>query len=135
MARYELTGMIDPALMNLREAAFGDFSEELDFHTAQNMVIAAQEAFMTIPAEIRSRFNNDPGQLMTWLNDKNNIDEAIRLGLAHITKEAPNDKHPENHPGPHRPPANTPEPETRTHPRTPGAPPPKQPAPSGGVND
>lgn len=59
----------------------GDFTEVVDFQSAMNVVRAAEEAFMQIPAETRARFANDPARLYEFLNDSGNRDEARKLGL------------------------------------------------------
>lgn len=60
---------------------YGDFTGARDYHSACNLVLAAQEEFMSLPAEVRSRFNNDPGELVDFLSDSKNRDEAVKLGL------------------------------------------------------
>lgn len=60
---------------------FGDFTFGSDYHTAMNQVRAADEAFMSLPAAVRSRFDNDAGKLLDFLADEKNVDEAERLGL------------------------------------------------------
>lgn len=64
-----------------RTPQFGDFSEVSDYQTALNQVMAAQESFMALPASVRSRFGNDPGQFLAFVGDPNNREEAIKLGL------------------------------------------------------
>lgn len=64
-----------------RKPMFGDFSDIGDFHSVQNRLIACQESFLTLGADIRERFNNDPAQLLAFLSDVKNKDEAIKLGL------------------------------------------------------
>jgi len=60
---------------------YGDFTGVLDYHSAVNAVLAAQDDFMELPAQMRSRFNNDPAQLIDFLGNENNREEAIKLGL------------------------------------------------------
>lgn len=60
---------------------FGDFTHATDYKTALDAVIHAQDAFMTLPAAVRSRFANDPGQLLDFIADDKNRDEAVKLGL------------------------------------------------------
>lgn len=60
---------------------YGDFTGAEDYHTLMNKLIDAQDAFSTLDAPIRERFNNDPGQLFQFLNNENNRQEAINLGL------------------------------------------------------
>ena len=60
---------------------YGDFTGVLDYHTAVNAVLAAQDQFMELPAQMRSRFDNDPAKLIDFLNKVENREEAIKLGL------------------------------------------------------
>lgn len=55
---------------------FDDVSEfPTDYHSAMNFVLEAQEGFMSYPAEVRSRFDNDPGNFIAALNDPNQQEE------------------------------------------------------------
>lgn len=81
MRRYEKTGvLVDPGVRMSRAPQFGVF-ENFDFHECQNRVALAKEAFMALPARIRTRFSNDPGMLLQFVGDESNRDEAIKLGL------------------------------------------------------
>lgn len=78
MKKCRKTGL----LPNRGEPGFyGDFSEVGDFQESQNKVILAQERFMTLPAEIRKKFDNDPGKLLDFMADPENIEKAIELGI------------------------------------------------------
>ena len=46
-----------------------------------NRVLAAKTEFESLPAQIRARFQNDPAQLIEFLQDENNRPEAEELGL------------------------------------------------------
>ncbi|MEO5351179.1 MAG: hypothetical protein H7836_16280 [Magnetococcus sp. YQC-3] len=76
--RFGLTGELPN---DLRMPISGDFSGVPDFHAAMNMVRSAQEEFLRVPADIRARFSNDPQQLMSFLEDDSNRDEARKLGF------------------------------------------------------
>lgn len=67
----------------------GDFTNIPDFHTAMNLVRQAQEEFVRVPAEIRARFNNDPGRFMDFFEDPANYDEALKLGLVNVRPVPP----------------------------------------------
>lgn len=67
----------------------GDFTNIPDFHTAMNLVRKAQEEFVKVPAEVRARFNNDPGRFMDFFDDPANYDEALKLGLVNARPPAP----------------------------------------------
>ena len=60
---------------------YGDFTGVLDYHSAVNAVLAAQDEFMDLPAQMRARFDNDPAKLIDFLGNEENREEAIKLGL------------------------------------------------------
>lgn len=64
-----------------RYPSFGDFSQVPDFHSAQLILAHSNEEFMSLPSGIRKRFNNDVSQLLSFLDDESNFDEAVKLGL------------------------------------------------------
>ena len=92
--RFGLTGELP---QNLVVPLTGDFTEAVtDFQTAMNHVRASEEAFMKLPAQIRARFNNDPQQLLEFVEDERNRDEAIKWGIVNAPKaEEPAPKPPE----------------------------------------
>lgn len=82
IAKYNRTGvLVDPSVPRSGSAMFGDFSEVKDFHSAQNAICAAAEAFGELDSKIRRRFNNDPGQLIAFLDNPENFEEGVKLGL------------------------------------------------------
>ena len=116
MKRFEKTGIIDHVAAV--EGSYGHFLEApVDYHTAMNIVVEAQEMFMTVPAKIRERFGNDPGAFLAFVEDPENEDELVKLGLA-------NARRPEPAPGPVEPaPAPTPQaPPSTPEPAEPGKP-------------
>ncbi|AXH77600.1 MAG: internal scaffolding protein [Microviridae sp.] len=86
--RFGLTGELP---VNERMPISGDFTGVTDFQSALNAVTQAQQAFNDLPAELRYRFNNDPGRLLSFLDDVQNIEEAVKLGIVVKPKEAPRD--------------------------------------------
>jgi phage internal scaffolding protein len=78
LQKFNITGLLPEAPLSPR---YGDFSGIGDYHTALNRVIAAQDEFEGLPAQIRARFDNDPAQLIEFLQDENNRPEAEELGL------------------------------------------------------
>lgn len=60
---------------------FGDFTNVSDYQESCNRVIEAQMQFEALDSKIRSRFANDPANLMNFLQDPSNIEEGIALGL------------------------------------------------------
>lgn len=59
-----------------------DFSERVfSFQDAMDLVVAARESFQAMPAEVRARFQNDPGQFVDFCSKEENRDEMRKLGL------------------------------------------------------
>jgi len=52
-----------------------------DFHAAQQFMLDANDLFMEYPADVRSRFDNDPGKFLEYFRDDANREEAIRMGF------------------------------------------------------
>lgn len=63
-------------------ARFEDVSEAPDFQTVQNIINRGTEAFMGLPASLRTRFDNDPVQFLDFVHDPSNLDELRKLGIA-----------------------------------------------------
>lgn len=80
MKSYVETGTINHK--NPRPGIFGDFSDVKDFKESLELVQYANEQFMALPANVRSRFNNNPAELVEFCNHTTNLEEAISLGLA-----------------------------------------------------
>lgn len=79
MSRYLKTGVL-PENINQLAAQYLDCSE-LDFLEAQNIVAGAKSLFTELPSSVRNQFENDPAQLLAFLNDPNNAQAAAELGL------------------------------------------------------
>lgn len=77
--RFHLTGEMPQVIEKLPSAS--DYEGIFDFQSAMNAIVAAQRQFMTFPAKLRARFENDPQQLLEFLEDTENREEAERLGL------------------------------------------------------
>ena len=70
---------------NVRVPQYVDFEEAFDFQSSMNVIRAAEEAFNAMPAEVRDRFQNDPGRFLEFANDASNYEEALKMGLAIVT--------------------------------------------------
>lgn len=85
--RYGITdGAIPPAPADPRY--YGDFSDAVDFREAMDRINEAQQRFSELPADLRSRFHNDPVLLHDWVSDPANQEEAVKLKLL-TKKETP----------------------------------------------
>lgn len=76
--RFGLTGKMPDSV---RLPSYGDFEGVVDYHSALNAVIAAEDGFMRLPAQLRSRFHNDPAALLEFVGDEANRAEAVKLGI------------------------------------------------------
>lgn len=76
--KYASTGVLTH--VNEGTPSYGDFSP-VDFLDSMNLVISAQAAFDGLPSSLRRRFGNDPYELLSFLANDENREEAIKLGL------------------------------------------------------
>lgn len=81
MNQYDRTGLITH--VNTAKSDYGDFTEVNEYQDSLNMVIAAQDAFMELPSNIRKRFGNDAGAFMEFATNPDNEKAMVSLGLAH----------------------------------------------------
>lgn len=66
-----------------------DISEAAtDYQSAMNQLLAAQAQFMSLPASIRSEFQNDPGKFVAFASDPENLPKMVEMGLA-VKREEP----------------------------------------------
>jgi len=86
IARFLRTGEMPPPRA---PGAYGDFTQVTDFQSAMEQLRAARSAFMELPAELRAEFENDPAQLLEFVQDDSNYDEAVELGLVPPRPKAP----------------------------------------------
>lgn len=84
--RFGLTGEM-PQVLNFPQ--YGDFTGIFDYQTAMNVVVQGREEFMKLPAKLRARFHNDPAEMLDFLADDDNKDEAIKLGLVKAPDPVP----------------------------------------------
>lgn len=89
MARYRTHGVMPT--MRVQEPRYLDVSAVPDFHTAMQIVIDSEAAFMTLPAAVRKEFGNDPGAFVEYASNPDNIGQMREWGLAAPEKapEAP----------------------------------------------
>jgi len=76
--RFGLTGQLPPAMV---APQYGDFTGISDYQSALNAVIAAEESFMQMPADVRNRFENDAGRFLAFCYDEKNAAEMEKMNL------------------------------------------------------
>lgn len=89
MARYKMSNF-DPSTLPVatRQALTGDFSNAPEsYHAALSYITDTKRAFMSLDAELRAKFHNDPQEFLDFVADPKNAEEIISLGLADAVKE------------------------------------------------
>jgi len=75
-------GLGQAAPVTARMPMQGDFDEIFDYRTALERVQSAERAFMQLPPQLRAQLENDPANLLPFIQDPRNAKELVRLGLA-----------------------------------------------------
>lgn len=76
------------ALTSAAQPRFMDLTA-IDYMAANNRLVDGRRAFMQLNSKIRARFQNDPYQLLRFLDDPENHEEAVKLGLKTHTETPP----------------------------------------------
>jgi len=79
VTKYKRTGQLSH--VRSQQATYQDVSEIPDLLTSLTQVQKAKDAFLTVPAELRKKLDNDPVNFIEYLNDPKNDSEAIKYGL------------------------------------------------------
>lgn len=93
VSRYNRTGILP---VNNLPPIYGDVSlMPKDYAEATSMISSANSWFSSLPSALRSRFDNSPEKILSFLSDPANHDEAVKLGLVEAPKiEKPIEKTP-----------------------------------------
>ena len=84
LSRYKNTGSLytaDQLMKAKRRPQFGDFTGISDYQDSLDKMREALQLFGDLPLALRQRFSDDPVQLLEFLQDRNNFDDAVKLGL------------------------------------------------------
>lgn len=84
--QYHRTGLLP---QGTRQPMFGDFSSGDDFAESLIRIQEAQADFDALPSAIRTEFGNDPAQLLSFMQDPENLEEAIEMGLYPAPEKEP----------------------------------------------
>lgn len=80
--RYKKTGNWGSGLSDpTKQPMYGDFSSVPQYQESLNLAIEADNFFMSMPSDIRDRFANDTQKFLAFINDENNLEEAITIGI------------------------------------------------------
>lgn len=79
-SRYLKTGILPNLSQN---PVYADITS-VDFLDMQNLIADVRSEFDELPAKIRRKFDNDPYQMLRWLDDPENRESAIKLGIVSV---------------------------------------------------
>lgn len=90
MRRYVKTGLIDHFAKHGGEYGF---ASAVSFHDCMNTVVKAEQMFADLPGPVRQRFNGEPAEFLSFVQNPENQEEMVKLGLARkkpeVEREAP----------------------------------------------
>ena len=82
MKRYEKTGILSH--VSGKTPIHGDFSDIPDYQATLNKITEAGEAFASLPAAVRRRFNDNPAEFVEFCVNPENGADLVEMGLAEI---------------------------------------------------
>lgn len=86
LRQYQKTGIITH-LAGTR-AEYADMPSDLDYQQAMNTMIAAEQAFAALPAQVRDYFANDPARFLGAFSDEAQLPKLRELGLLNPANDA-----------------------------------------------
>ncbi len=84
MAKYVKTGVLDH--QKEHGESYG-FCTSMDLLEALSTVQKANEMFDDLPAQVRTKFNNDAGEFLDFTADPDNQAELVKMGLGESPQE------------------------------------------------
>ena len=110
VAKWKKTGQ-EPVFVNRSHPLYGDFTKYNTLSDVYAALEVGEEAFMSLPASTRSKFENDPRRCLQYLAEltDDQVEEAEELGFTFTRPERPPPTPP---PDPPSSPADPPAPST-----------------------
>lgn len=87
MQKFQKTGQL--TWLSKNQGVYADVSEIPNLLDASIIVRDSQLKFDALPAEVREKFKNNPQNMIDYLQEPRNYEEAVQLGL--LSKKAKND--------------------------------------------
>ncbi len=79
IAKYQKTGFAGH--VNVQQGRYEDMSPYSGLKEAMDKVAAAKSLFSDLPPNLRNRFENNPAYMVNFLENPDNREEAIKLGI------------------------------------------------------
>ena len=76
---YHKTGLVSH--VSKHQGNYEDLTSIPDYHESINFILEAQESFNSLPSHIRKRFHNDPQAFIDFVDNPQNRDELVSMGL------------------------------------------------------
>lgn len=73
--------------VNLKTPVYGDFSNGEDYLAAVQGVKNAEAVFMELPAKLRAECNHDPGKLIEFVDNPENLEKLREYGVLEDSTE------------------------------------------------
>lgn len=90
--RRALAGAV-PSHLNPKAPVFGSLIGMGDLRDAMNLVVRAESMFLELDPFVRKRFHNSPAELLDFVGNDANRDEAVKLGLLKPVEPVKVDEH------------------------------------------
>lgn len=84
--KYAKTGIL-PVMS--QSPTFGDVSNAPSFQEALEIVKNAENAFNSLDARVRREFDNDPAKFLSFVDNPENADRLVTMGLREAPKSEP----------------------------------------------
>lgn len=77
--QFNTTGLVTHVASGVPQ--YADVSEVPDYQAALAVVMEAEDQFSSLPADVRREFDNDPGRMLEFIQNPDNYDRGVELGL------------------------------------------------------
>ncbi|AXH76408.1 MAG: internal scaffolding protein [Microviridae sp.] len=77
LRKYAATGILD----NIGPGEYLDLDENYDYHQAIEILNKVDGTFGQLPSKIRDYFKNDPGEYLLFVQNPDNKEKGIELGI------------------------------------------------------
>lgn len=94
MRQWTKTGVITHG--SSKQPVYGDVFDIPDYQSHLNQILAADEAFQALPAEVRKVFDNDPAKFVEGIDKPEHQEILTKLGI--LKKPEETDDEPDNDP-------------------------------------
>lgn len=84
LSKYERTGLITHVQSGRPQ--YLDLPSDMDYQAALNTMIAAQDAFASLPASVRDRYGNDPARFLSAFENPAELEFLREQGLVEPAK-------------------------------------------------